>query len=365
MDNNTNNNNSTIAIRVVCAIVFCIFTFCYTYFYQADILYVEQHVLSGGLTHYDRTIGSVLIVAVLYMLHLAIYSLVRLYKRMYAITYFPSLLLLVVITDYHPDTHGVFSFGVWPWLAILFLVIFFLCVYIARQLQPYEPIENSTGIFSKMMWINLLILTIMFFGVGFVGNGNDIMRYRMKMEARMMEGNYEEALKVGEKAMSADSSLTMLRIYALVRSGRLGDSLFCYPIVGGSNAMLPNGHSVRCFMYPEKNIIRFSRTRGARDYRLCRHLLDRNLDAFAIDFMRELDSIPSDFPKYYREALILYTRTRSNPSVVYHDEVMDADYEDLQELEKQYDNPVVRESYVRDLYGKTYWYYYFYKTSRE
>ena len=56
----------TFPMRLLCAIVFCTFSFCYLYFYQADILAVEQHLLSGGKTHYDRTIGAVLITVALY-----------------------------------------------------------------------------------------------------------------------------------------------------------------------------------------------------------------------------------------------------------------------------------------------------------
>ena len=48
-------------MKIACAILFLIFTFCFLYYYQADILTVEQHVLSHGQTHYDRTIGAVLI----------------------------------------------------------------------------------------------------------------------------------------------------------------------------------------------------------------------------------------------------------------------------------------------------------------
>jgi hypothetical protein len=40
--------NSTVIMMVICTIVFMVFTFCYLFFYQNDILAVEQHVLSWG-----------------------------------------------------------------------------------------------------------------------------------------------------------------------------------------------------------------------------------------------------------------------------------------------------------------------------
>jgi len=327
-------------------------------------MYVEQHVLSGGKTHYDRTVGAVLITVVLYLVQLGVYSVSPLYKQMHAVTYFPSLLLLAVITDYGPDANGVFSFGVWPWFSVLLLAVFILSVYIGRQLQTCAS-ESNDGPFSRVMWINLLTMSVMFLLVGIVGNGNDVMRYRMKMETGMMRGDYDGALTIGAGSMANDSSLTMLRIYALARTGKIGDKLFSYPLTGGKDAMIPNGRGVRCFMYPEKKIVRFSKSNGAHDYRLCGYLMDKDLDAFVSEIAGSNDSISSSLPKHYREALILYTHIRSNPKVVYHDDVLDADYEDLQKMEKNTNDKIARESNVRDAYGKTYWYYYFYGKKKE
>ena len=53
-------NNSTL-YKFMCAIVFILFTFIYLYFFQADLLFMIQHVLSGGATHYNRTIGTFII----------------------------------------------------------------------------------------------------------------------------------------------------------------------------------------------------------------------------------------------------------------------------------------------------------------
>ena len=77
-------------MRVMCAVVFFVFTFCYLYFYQADVLAMAQHVLSGGKTRYNSLIGAVLITLVLYLLQLLVFAVTRLYKRAHALTYFPS-----------------------------------------------------------------------------------------------------------------------------------------------------------------------------------------------------------------------------------------------------------------------------------
>ena len=64
-------------------------------------------------------------------------------------------------------------------------------------------------------------------------------------------------------------------------------------------------------------------------------------------------------PKQYREALILYTHLREHPYLVYHDAVMDADYDDYQDMSRKYPNRVEQFSQLKDTYGKTYWFYFF------
>ena len=44
----------------------------------------------------------------------------------------------------------------------------------------------------------------------------------------------------------------------------------------------------------------------------------------------------------------------------YHDNVLDADFEDMQKLEKSIADARERQTALRDTYGNTYWYYYMY-----
>ena len=111
-------------MRVMCAILFLCFSFLYLYEYQADVLAVAQHVLSDGQTHYNRTIGAVLITAVLYLLQIGVYAVTKLSKRTHAMTYFPSLLILAIITDISPDIDLHFSFGAWLVVFPLLLILY-------------------------------------------------------------------------------------------------------------------------------------------------------------------------------------------------------------------------------------------------
>ena len=116
-------------------------------------------------------------------------------------------------------------------------------------------------------------------------------------------------------------------------------------------------HAMEYLLYIERNGLAM---KSATDYILCGYLLDKNLDAFVSAIRHKYNIASASLPKHYKEALTLYTHLRANPVLVYHDEVMDADYADLQKLTRSYPDVRERESYVRDTYGDTYWYYYFY-----
>ena len=95
-------NNSTL-VNSVCAIVFILFTFVYLYFFQSDIIAMEQHVLSGGITHYNKTIGAVLLTVVLFLVKLGVSKLTRFDGWINILNYLPSLMFLAVLTSGNQD----------------------------------------------------------------------------------------------------------------------------------------------------------------------------------------------------------------------------------------------------------------------
>lgn len=366
-------------MRVTCAVLFLVFTFVYLYDYQADILAVGQHVLSDGQTHYDRTIGAILITLILYLLHLAVFGLTCLSKRTHALTYFPSLLLLTFLTDISPDIDRHFTVGAWAWVLPLLLLIYMGGVWAIRKYRLDEVIDEVPGFFSKTMWQNVLVMVLMFFMVGLFSNHDDRFHYRMHAERCLIAHDYKGVLSTGEKSLATDPSMTMIRTYALARKGLLGEELFEYPVTGGSKALLPDGQTVKLMMVPEKEIYRFLglwmkqkmepmhylnfiirhhvARRPAYDYLLCGYLLDRDLDTF-VRTVGKYYELEKQLPKHYREALTLYTHLHSSPVVVYHSSVMDADFQDFQDLLRRHPNRTERMNAIRDTYGDTYWYYF-------
>lgn len=112
----TRGNDTTMA-TIVCGIVFCVFSFIYLYFYQDDLLAMEQHILSDGLTKYNRLVGALIITLLAWLLQYGIDIATRRSVKFPALNYFPSALLIAILTDISPDIdHGCHSLK-WLWLA--------------------------------------------------------------------------------------------------------------------------------------------------------------------------------------------------------------------------------------------------------
>ena len=375
-------DSSTITIRVMCAIVFVLFAWGWLYNFQADALAMTQHVLSGGLTHYNRIVGAVIITVVLMILQLIIHRAVKLHKRFHALTYGPSMLMLAMLTGISQTIDQGESFNYSLGVVIILAVIWVVLIFFARMYDNIEK-ELMFSLLSRSMWVNLLIMVVMIASVAWIGNTNIVFQYRMKVEGNLMRGNYQEALKVGKKSLESDADLLMLRMYALARCGEMGEHLFEYPITGNSSDILPTNGKTKMLLCPTDSLYRFMGARPAvpmeperylamlqrrdsvnhiaiADYLLCGYLIDKQLDRFAQEISHYYP-LNAQLPKHYREALTLYTHSRSNPSVVYQVPEVEENYANYQELKKQYRDPMEQKTRVSEEYRGTYWYFYDYE----
>lgn len=375
--------NSAVTTKVTCAIIFWLFSLSWLFWFQSDVLAVAQHVLSGGMTSYNRVAGAVLITFVLQMLQLLVFMAIRLQRRTHALTYFPSMMLLALLTDISPNiSRETVGLSYWLWLAPLLLLLWAVVVWFARQLLPFGQDNLPSGFFSRRVWINMLLMVLMMVGVAGLGNTDAVFHYRAHAEVALNKGLYDEALKTGQQSLETDRNLTMLRAYALARKGQLAERLFEYPIAGRGADLLPLPDSrSRLLLLPKDSLFMLcgarpvaittsSRyltllqqdslaTKAAIDYQLCGLLIDRKIDAFARTLLL-CYKIDDHLPRHYREALTLYCHLRSHPVVVYHNAVMEADWKDFQKLEKAYPLKSERKGMVFERYRGSYWYYYFY-----
>ena len=84
-------------------IVFMAYSFCYIFILQSDMLAYLQHVLSEGHTTYNRLVGSLIVVFLVFIIHAAVSAITRLPEKLYAFTFLPSALFLAVLTDLIAD----------------------------------------------------------------------------------------------------------------------------------------------------------------------------------------------------------------------------------------------------------------------
>ena len=376
-------NGSTVTIRVMCAIVFVLFSFCWLFFFQSDQLAMTQHVLSGGLTHYNALWGTLIIIAVLMLLQLIIYRIIRLNKRSHALTYVPSMMLLALVSEVSQQIESGEGVSGWIWvLPVIALLVWASVAAVAKLVQEIES-DRDFSLFSRPMWINALLMALQIICVAWIGNTNAVYHYRMQTETLLADGKYQKALEVGRRSLESDANLLMLRMYALARENALGERLFEYPISANVEQILPTSGRTRMYYCPEDSLWRFLGGRPAEamtpmhfldllerrdsivprqviDYKLCGLLIDRQIDRFAREIVKYY-KLDERLPKHYREALVLYTHSRSNPVVTYHHAVADEDWRNLLELERRYPNPTERKGRVEDQYHGTYWYYYRYQ----
>lgn len=372
--------NGNIVTNTVFAIVFCVITFCYVYFYQSDVLMSTQHLLSEGVTHYHPLIGAMIITLVLYLLQVGISFFLKRHMAISALAYFPSFLLLGAMTSYDMELTNLNPYhGYWLWVLPLALVLWGVVIYAVKELYISFQLHKQTVGMFRLIWTNLLLMVMMFMAAVGMGIDNDIFHYRLRMERLMFEGDYEKAALVGWESQATDKTLTMLRAYSLSHEGMLGDRMFTFPLEGYRKAIFPTD-SLSFVFFPKDSVYRHLGaipvgkvydnadvyikvmeksnlgTKALGDYLLTGALLERNLKGFAELLPRYYEQTYSTpLPMHYREALVV-----ANEKGLY-------DYNDsvVEERYRLFDN--VHNSSYRDLFYKrkankefsnTYWNYY-------
>lgn len=362
--------------RYFSTLIFVVFIFLYLYYYQSDTLTYVQHILSNGKTHYNSLVGGVIITVISYIIVLLQQSFSKVIRRFRFIAFYLPSLFIAFLCDV--DEHVSFNF----YLLIIGLLLYGLMLYWLKGIVK-QPNDHHTSNFTDTLLFHLMYLIVLFFSVCMIGNNDEEFHYRLRTERYILEKKYDLAIKVGEESSVTDSSLTMLRAFTLNKKHLLGDKLFTYNIVDGSSALLPTD-SNSCLLLPQTFVEDDMKVHAKHkmsalkyfqrldelqvknkqyvDYLLCAYLLDKRLDDFARTISKYY-TIDNKLPKHYREALLQYTHTHTTPVIEYHDNVMEADYQDYAKLEKQYSNGITRKNKLKEVFGNTYWYYYQYAIS--
>lgn len=358
-----NGKDSTTTIKVVCAIVFILFSFVYIYFYQTPVLTYEQHVLSGGVTVYHPLISAIIITVVGWMIQMLVHNACRFASGCHALTYFPSMALLAFLTCGEADGNGGLTVGTSIWIVAVSLVIYLACMAIARRWLTYSAPSSDILLSSRTLTLNLGVMVLMMLFVVKTANSDSLLHRQVIAEKQLVAQDYEnlanEGLNRGGYCYAeTNPTLTLLRYIALDKRGELAERLFTQPVMG-STASLCRLEGIKPLLCKKKMLSRYK----GFDYHLCAFLCDKNLDAFAHLLADSIDltkpGICDSIPVHYREALVLYQHQRSNPVVAYSDSIVEADYHDLQQLMRSSKTGNLRRDNLRKNYQATYWNYYY------
>lgn len=369
-------------LNTICTVFFAVFVFIYIFAFQKDMLFYAQHVLSEGNTVFQPLIGALIITMLGVLLALCfVRPLCRHLYKLPALYFVPSALILAALTDIHVVPFGSQSVFGHIWIVAAVLLVLFCFVDRLMKNMPIATGYSSSTDQLGVICMNLFVMLFILCGMISMGNTNEIDHMHMKAQSALRGRQYEEASLVGKWEGCSSEKLTMIRGYALGKCGQLGEHFFEYPIAGNSSALLPTKNN-RLEVFPEMRLyqfiggipnegmdarecLRLLEKRGclrseAKDYLYIACLIDKDIDAFARYLEQDYDTTMV-LPKHYREALTLHNHLRANPVIEYSLPEMEADFADFQEMIKKNPDKVLRESALRDSYGNTYWYYYYFR----
>lgn len=402
MSTNSKYNQKTAGvIRYSCGALFMLFSFCYLFFLQGDILAQAQFVYSQGVTSYSILGGAIIITVVLQIVQWIVSMILRLPSRVYSLTYLPSALMLALITAIDESTMIHFTFGIWKWLIPVILVFYLVLVIVLKNTVSYNEYSDSLKI---QLYPNFIILFVLILCSGSVPRTSDVLHYELKTERLLMEKEWAEASQVGNKSLRTSTRLTQLRMYALSKQDSLADCLFYYPQLYGSRGLLDVNDTASTRRLSARDIClhlgafcgktiksteRYLQlmmadtiyNRHTVDYYLCSFLLDKNMDAFYQNlhlYYNLSDTVVAPYdslPRAYKEALLMMSekqyalkgvlKIKGDSLATLSDTFMVSQYCNYTEMKVQIANQRERVNKTHRSFGKTFWWYYDYSDKGE
>lgn len=168
-------------LTVACGLLFSIFSIVYLFVLQKDVVGALHYSLSQGKTHYSPLAGAIIITVVLLVFRWGINGLMGLKGPVRTLSYFPSCLLLGVLTDVDRTIfHGGNIEDKWFWLLPLLLLIYIGVVYTLRRV--FRSWLNQEGSILGLINSNLAILTLLCLMTVGIGNTNVNFHHELAVE---------------------------------------------------------------------------------------------------------------------------------------------------------------------------------------
>lgn len=287
-----------------------------------------------------------------------------------------------------------FPFASTTHLIVLPLAALVSGVLIHLWLKRLQRLSNGpTGLWHTFL-PPTVILTLLGLYMGIGAAAPDYVHYELRTAGALRGNHPRQAYKIGETALATSPRLFALRCYLLATTDRqgLGHQIFKQPVPrGGSSILLFPTDRRQSLTLPADTLYRtlgsaprpgestlaylrrcavaaktgnpHEKYLPAIDYYLCALLLDRRIDLFAqeIRTFYPLRIRQHKLPSYYAQALVLYTRSRTRPSIVYRDGAVEANLRDYSEMSDTISCADCRRNLLRRSYGETYWWWYEYE----
>lgn len=354
-----------------------IWMLCLYFTFDATLSLTQLH-LSDGVTAYSPLVGSLVLTGLLLLLQRLVQRFTRFRQSCFLLTFFPSTAVLVLLTSF---VSGVSLFAV----IVTSVLAFAWCVMAVMESFRHENVVVRPLKAASWFWQILLFFLLVFY-MGAMGNSKDVYRYEVQTARLLRAGHYHEALEVGKTSLATTQYLTAMRAYAMGKIAKsLGDQLFHFPLPenSGSRSLLLLPSDSLSLLFSSDSLYRLlgvppydgkqsptdylavaakrHSDGAAGDYYLCALLLDKQLERFATELQQfYVISDTAALPAHYAEALILYNRIHPNPSVIYENANITANYLDFKEKGRSISWREQRSNLLRREYGDTYWWYYFY-----
>jgi hypothetical protein len=375
-------NKVTHIISIGCGVIFSLYSFIYLYLLQGNVVEALHFSLAHGRTSYSIFWGAVMLTLVLVLIRYGLNALLKLHGPWVAFSYFPSALLLGVLTDVDRSAfHGGGFAYYWAWLLPLLLVVYVIVALFIRDVFKNKVWSNVLDVYN----INVGMLILGCLIPIFIGNTDNSFHHELAVEHHIRHGDFSAALKVGKKSFHTTKTLNILRANAMACCDSLGDKLFAYPQPYKSDGLMftvttPKQELLRfnadtlyrmigaTHYVGEKNVDYLKRISKidsignmGKQYYLSALLLDKQLNEFRV----ALDSVypkGARIPKYYKQALLLYQQKDTVNQRIINDSAMISLFNlFFEKRQKSYPSKAVEKNLMRKEFGKTYWWYYYYQ----
>ena len=224
------------SVRWLCGILFAVFAFCWLYFFQRELLQAENRVLfsaDNGLRIWmfnHHFLVSLALTLIALLLALPGKIVLRFKKGLYACNYILSAAFLGVITGYDGDSLFGQSYTVWIVSGVLIVVLLLICKIVSSV--PKSEYNDR----PRTLAGNFLLMSLLFCITSFIGNTDENLHRRLRMEQLYNQGMYEDLLNYGRYEEESDSGIDLLRAQSMLaleatpKGSAIGDMLFRYSI---------------------------------------------------------------------------------------------------------------------------------------